>query len=357
MSCRGWSAALSVYRRYRGTRETGRLRCGEDDRAVRCPAAPRGLPPMSATCRTGPPPTGTFGELAVWRKIRPTRHRRRRTAGARLRFPARAPPPGSATRAGTGAAIPAFVASSRRPRRAVGGDREGRRELAGEGDPAGSSRLRRAGASGACTPVRPAPDASSAAEMAMASQPAAMSDRVPARAARGFAPAPALRRRPASLQQFEARVADVLEPLRGSRRRQRRSSRRPGRASGGSAANRGRRAARPPPLRTLRTPREGRPRREHLVEHAPECPHVGAGVDVLALHLFRAHVARRADDDAGRRDRLRRHAPSSARATVLARPKSTTLTRPSGVSMTLDGLQIAVNRHPWRAPPRAPATI
>ncbi len=55
-----------------------------------------------------------------------------------------------------------------------------------------------------------------------------------------------------------------------------------------------------------RPPGKRRASGQHLVEHAPECPHVGAHVHVLALHLLGTHVARGAEDDARRGDRVGR---------------------------------------------------
>ena len=51
---------------------------------------------------------------------------------------------------------------------------------------------------------------------------------------------------------------------------------------------------------------ERRTRRQHLVEHDAKREDVGAVVDAIAARLFRRHVGRGADDQAGRRVRTRR---------------------------------------------------
>ena len=79
---------------------------------------------------------------------------------------------------------------------------------------------------------------------------------------------------------------------------------------------------------------------QHLVEHDAERPDVGALVDSLALGLLGRHVRRGAEDDAELRAERAvsvgefsgvgaRRAPRAG-SIALARPKSSTLTVPSG---------------------------
>ena len=87
---------------------------------------------------------------------------------------------------------------------------------------------------------------------------------------------------------------------------------------------------------------------QHLEQHDTEGPDVGALVDRLAPRLLGRHVGGGAEDDPGRgaglgeggRLRESAEAPRAARPSrALARPKSRTLTLPSGVTFTLAGLR------------------
>ena len=102
---------------------------------------------------------------------------------------------------------------------------------------------------------------------------------------------------------------------------------------------------------------------QQLVEHAAECPDVGALVHVLATRLFWRHVRRRPEDhpDAGHRGRRhrRRHRLRVTRRLgavhfvhAFARPKSRTFTRSSGVTLMLAGFRSRCTT-PLDAPRRA----
>ena len=92
---------------------------------------------------------------------------------------------------------------------------------------------------------------------------------------------------------------------------------------------------------------------EHLVEHDAEGPDVGPLVDGLAAGLLGGHVGGGAEDEPGRGagvgegggprqvggGRARRPSPVQA----LARPKSRTLTLPSGRDLDVRGLEVAVD--------------
>ncbi len=84
---------------------------------------------------------------------------------------------------------------------------------------------------------------------------------------------------------------------------------------------------------------------EHLVEDAAERPDVGALVHRPAARLLRAHVGRRAENDAvlsaGPSVIVGEWARSGVAPSpsVLANPKSRTLTTPDGVTLTLAGLR------------------
>ena len=98
-----------------------------------------------------------------------------------------------------------------------------------------------------------------------------------------------------------------------------------------------------------RLAREQPPAGEHLVEQDAEGPDVGALVDGLAPGLLGRHVGGRAEDDPGGGSRVRevgdwdRSAddvtPAASPPHALARPKSRTLTLPSGVTLTFAGLR------------------
>ena len=92
--------------------------------------------------------------------------------------------------------------------------------------------------------------------------------------------------------------------------------------------------------------------RQHLVEHDAERPDVGARSTALPLRLLGRHVRRRAEDDAQLRRRAARQRrrvqrrPRSTRpagSIALARPKSSTLTVPSGADLDVGGLQVAMD--------------
>ena len=93
---------------------------------------------------------------------------------------------------------------------------------------------------------------------------------------------------------------------------------------------------------------EGPPSGQHLVEHGAERPDVAAPIDGIAPRLFRRHVGRRAENYAahrlGRGGNRRRVAGNarpapSASGTTFARPKSSTLTVPSGRILMLAGFR------------------
>ena len=90
----------------------------------------------------------------------------------------------------------------------------------------------------------------------------------------------------------------------------------------------------------------------HLVEQDAEREDVGAVVDRQPLRLLGRHVGDRPHDAPVLGDRLRLAqwcGPSSSGASPrsLARPKSSTFTRPSAVSITFSGLRSRC-RMPWR---------
>ena len=71
---------------------------------------------------------------------------------------------------------------------------------------------------------------------------------------------------------------------------------------------------------------------QHLVEHASECPDVGAVVDRLATRLLRTHVGRRAEHASVRRaveraERFLAGPPSNPARIGFASPKSSTFAR------------------------------
>ena len=95
---------------------------------------------------------------------------------------------------------------------------------------------------------------------------------------------------------------------------------------------------------------------EHLVDDTAEGPDVGAPIDVATLRLLGRHVSGRAENEAGlrhrRRDHRRRHRrgsraagarPAPSGSMALARPKSSTLTVPSGRIFDVGWLQITVH--------------
>ena len=96
---------------------------------------------------------------------------------------------------------------------------------------------------------------------------------------------------------------------------------------------------------------------EHFVQHAAERPDVRALVDRLPARLFGAHVGGRAENHAFARRRRRSpsatastsRVPTRSPADALARPKSSTLTTPSGVILMFAGF-----RSRWTIPSRAP---
>ena len=88
----------------------------------------------------------------------------------------------------------------------------------------------------------------------------------------------------------------------------------------------------------LETPPAG----QHLVEHAAECPDVRALVDRLPARLLRAHVGGRAEDRPAcvpPVDRRRLADGDARRPPAFARPKSSTFTTPSGVTLMFAGLR------------------
>ena len=83
---------------------------------------------------------------------------------------------------------------------------------------------------------------------------------------------------------------------------------------------------------------------QHLVQHAPEGPDVGALVHRQAARLLGTHVRGRADDRAVARPvasggALDRSGDEPSPATALARPKSSTFTTPSGVILMFAGFR------------------
>ena len=143
---------------------------------------------------------------------------------------------------------------------------------------------------------------------------------------------------------------------RGSRSRQRRR-----RSADGAGRPGGRRVQSGSARRTAASvsltvsPAKRRFPGEHLPEDDAEGPDVGALVDRLAARLLGAHVGRGAEDHpglgplaaviVGEREESLESRVAAARPQALARPKSRTLTLPSGVSLTLAGL-----RSRWTTP-------
>ena len=84
---------------------------------------------------------------------------------------------------------------------------------------------------------------------------------------------------------------------------------------------------------------------QHFIQHAAERPDVRALVDGLTARLFGAHVGRRAHDRSLTRSVVsdRRHCDQIGAAespvVAFARPKSSTLTTPSGVTLMLAGFR------------------
>ena len=140
--------------------------------------------------------------------------------------------------------------------------------------------------------------------------------------------------------------------LRGSFSRQRRSSRRTGAGvEAGSASRSGSRSMMRATIVGDVLAVERASARQHLVEHAAERPDVGALVDGFARAPVRDSCRRRCRESmpaaAGHRQRrrhpARRRAPPRPPSSALARPKSSTLTVPSGAQLDVGGLQIAVD--------------
>ena len=107
-----------------------------------------------------------------------------------------------------------------------------------------------------------------------------------------------------------------------------------------------------PPASRSRVPLERPPPGHHLVQHRAEAEDVRAGIHLLPLGLLRRHVGHRPDDRALfgrglRRCASGRRSPRGAASVSFARPKSSTLTRPSSVTMTLAGF-----RSRWTMPGR-----
>ena len=92
-----------------------------------------------------------------------------------------------------------------------------------------------------------------------------------------------------------------------------------------------------------RSTRERRLPCEHLVDEHAKREQVGAGIQLAAPRLFRRHVLERAHDDAvpGVHEPRGVSPPASndACSVSLARPKSSTLTNPSGRIITFSGLR------------------
>jgi hypothetical protein len=91
-------------------------------------------------------------------------------------------------------------------------------------------------------------------------------------------------------------------------------------------------------------------RREHLVEHAAECPDVGPFVDHLAARLFRAHVGRSAENRPESRRRRtgdgRRHREARSRGfrlECLGQPEVEHFHRAVWTYLDIGGLEIAMN--------------
>ena len=84
---------------------------------------------------------------------------------------------------------------------------------------------------------------------------------------------------------------------------------------------------------------------QHLIEDAAERPDIRSLVHRLAARLLRAHVRRRAQNDAvaslvqSDRRRVSKLAAVAPSPSVFANPKSRTLTTPDGVTLTLAGLR------------------
>ena len=178
----------------------------------------------------------------------------------------------------------------------------------------------------------------------------AMSARADAQASRRRDPAGACATRPSCCRplldvvDFDARVGDVVQPavrilvqtppqqLANRRRRVRRQ-----RAPLGLAFENRRNRVRDGLARKRGASRQ------HLVQHAPERPDVGALVDGLTARLLRAHVGGRAEDRAACASSPwswlaacdRSSAGAVARECAFARPKSSTLTVPSELSLML----------------------
>ena len=84
---------------------------------------------------------------------------------------------------------------------------------------------------------------------------------------------------------------------------------------------------------------------EQLVQQATERPDVGPLIDGFATRLLGAHVRGRADDlsghglESGHRSQLRIVLALFCAPTAFANPKSSTFTRPSGVTLMLAGFR------------------
>ena len=95
------------------------------------------------------------------------------------------------------------------------------------------------------------------------------------------------------------------------------------------------------------SPLEGAPARQHLVQHRAKRPDVGAPIDGPALGLLGRHVRGGAENHAHlravrgerRRVRLIRVRARDADTSALARPKSSTFTVPSALTLMLAGLR------------------
>ena len=86
-----------------------------------------------------------------------------------------------------------------------------------------------------------------------------------------------------------------------------------------------------------RVTRKGETAGQHLVEHAPEGPDVAPFVDPVTTRLLGAHVGGRAKIAPSRDSLSSRREPSGLAA--FARPKSSTLTTPSGVILMFAGFR------------------